>query len=400
MSLEFKEWAKNPRKITEADFKTLQATLEKYGDISGIVLNKRTGELVGGHQRTRVFKDKESTVTIEKTYPKPTQTGTVALGYVEVDGERFSYREVDWDEAKAEGANIAANKVGGEFDWDKLANEFEMKTLFENGFKESELGFMREDVDPKDDAVPDVPELPTSKRGQVYQLGRHRIMCGDCITDTTKLMDGAEVDLILTDPPYNVDYKGKTKKELQMENDVMTDNLFRIFLRNAFGTAFAVLKPGGSYYIWHADLEGYNFRGALHDIGVEVRQCLVWNKNSMVLGRQDYHWKHEPCLYGWKEGAAHTWNSDRTQTTILDFERPTSSKEHPTMKPVELMAYQIRNNTLEGESVFDPFLGSGSTLIACEKTGRACYGMEIDPRYVDVVIKRWEEFTGEKAVLV
>ena len=210
-------------------------------------------------------------------------------------------------------------------------------------------------------------------------------------------MGDKKVDLLLTDPPYNVAYVGKTKDALTIENDAMSDSSFRKFLKDAFTAAFAYVKPGGVYYIWHADSEGYNFRGALHDIGVQVRQCLIWNKNSMVMGRQDYHWKHEPCLYGWKDGASHLWASDRTQTTVLDFARPTSSQEHPTMKPVELIAYQITNNTKGEDIVLDTFGGSGSTLIAAEKTGRICYMMELDPKYIDVIIKRYEDFTGKTA---
>lgn len=208
------------------------------------------------------------------------------------------------------------------------------------------------------------------------------------------------VDMLLTDPPYNVDYEGKTKDALKIQNDSMADEQFREFLRAAFFNADSVMKSGAVFYIWHADSEGYNFRGACHNVGWKVRQCLVWAKNSMVLGRQDYQWKHEPCLYGWKEGAGHLWAADRKQTTILNFDRPTKSKEHPTMKPIKLFDYQIKNNTKGGDIILDLFGGSGTTLMACEQNGRTCYMMEFDPRYVDVIIGRWESLTGQKAKLI
>jgi site-specific DNA-methyltransferase (adenine-specific) len=179
----------------------------------------------------------------------------------------------------------------------------------------------------------------------------------------------------------------------------MDDESFRGFLRDAFVSADTVMKAGAVFYIWHADSEGYNFRGACRDANWKVRQCLVWRKNSMVMGRQDYHWQHEPCLYGWKEGASHLWASDRKQTTILDFDRPSRSENHPTMKPVALFEYQLLNNTKGGDIVLDSFGGSGTTLIAAEKNGRVARLMELDPKYVDVIVQRWQEFTGKQATL-
>ncbi|BCK39389.1 hypothetical protein KUN2590_03440 [Streptococcus pyogenes] len=213
-----------------------------------------------------------------------------------------------------------------------------------------------------------------------------------------KLMNGELADLLLTDPPYNVAYEGKTKDSLTIKNDSMDNDSFRQFLVNAFSSANEVMKPGAVFYIWHADSEGYNFRGACFDIGWTVRQCLIWNKNSMVLGRQDYHWKHEPCLYGWKDGAGHLWASDRKQTTVIDYEKPQRNGVHPTMKPVGLFDYQIKNNTKGSDIVLDLFGGSGTTLIACESNGRHARLMEYDPKYVDVIIKRWEELTGESVI--
>lgn len=206
------------------------------------------------------------------------------------------------------------------------------------------------------------------------------------------------IDLLLTDPPYNVDYEGKTKDKLTIKNDKMSDETFREFLKTSFQNAYDYMKNGASFYIWHADSERYNFQGACIDVGLKVRQCLIWNKNSMVMGRQDYHWKHEPCLYGWKDGASHNWYSDRKQTTVLEFDKPTRNSEHPTMKPLDLISYQIKNSTKENDNVLDIFGGSGSTLIACEQLNRNCYTLELDPKYVDVIIKRWEQLTGKKAV--
>lgn len=211
---------------------------------------------------------------------------------------------------------------------------------------------------------------------------------------------GTTIDLLITDPPYNVDYVGKTKDALKIANDHMENDAFRQFLVDAFSSADEVMKPGAAFYIWHADLEGYNFLGACKDVGWTVRQCLIWNKNSMVIGRQDYQWKHEPCLYGWKEGAGHKWTSDRKQTTVIDMQRPTKADIHPTMKPIPLFDYQIKNNSRKGDAVLDLFGGSGTTIMACEQNGRNAYVMEFDPKYVDAIIKRWETFTGQKAVLI
>lgn len=227
-------------------------------------------------------------------------------------------------------------------------------------------------------------------------------MCGDStvIDDVEKLMDGELADLLITDPPYNVDYEGGTKEKLKIINDKQSDENFKEFLTDAFTAADMSMKPGAVFYIWHADSEGLNFRQACKDAGWTVRQCLIWNKNSMVMGRQDYQWKHEPCLYGWKDGAGHLWASDRKQVTVIDYAKPQRNDIHPTMKPVGLFDYQIKNNTKGGDIVLDLFGGSGTTIMACEQDGRRGYVMELDPRYVDAIIKRWENFTGEKAVLI
>lgn len=205
---------------------------------------------------------------------------------------------------------------------------------------------------------------------------------------------GRQADLYITDPPYNVAYVGKTKDALTIENDKMADGDFRQFLVDAFRAANDNMKPGSAFYIWHADSEGFNFRGACKDIGWDVKECLIWNKNQMVLGRQDYQWKHEPCLYGWKQGASHNWYSDRKQTTVIDMSKPNRSEDHPTMKPVGLFAYQIENSSKPGDIVLDSFAGSGTTMVACEKMGRKAMLMELDPKYCDVIIRRYIQESG------
>lgn len=298
---------------------------------------------------------------------------------------------------------LAHNKTAELSSWDMEVLASELKDI--SDIDMSEFGFnldeLPEDVDIIEDELPDIPEEPKTKRGEVWKLGAHRVMCGDSTNpvDMRVLMGGVEADLYLTDPPYNVDYTGKTKDALKIENDVMSNDNFRQFLQDAFLAAKDVMKPGAAFYIWHADSEGYNFRGACFDVGLTVRECLVWVKNSLVLGRQDYQWQHEPCLYGWTEGA-HSWYSDRKQTTVLNFDRPSRNAEHPTMKPVALFDYLIRNSTKKGNVVLDSFGGSGTTIIACEQNGRKGYCMELDPKYVDVIIERWEKLTGKKAVLI
>lgn len=208
------------------------------------------------------------------------------------------------------------------------------------------------------------------------------------------------IDLWLTDPPYNVAYEGGTKDALTIANDDMNDADFREFLASAYRAAAGVMKPGAAFYIFHASSEGYNFRGACRDAGLDEKQELIWSKDRFVLGRQDYQWKHEPALYGWKPGASHHWYGDRKQTTVLEFKRPKRSEDHPTMKPVALFAYCMKNSTKPGDAVLDSFGGSGTTLMAAEQLGRRAFIMELDPKYCDVIIKRWEQFTGEKATRI
>lgn len=309
---------------------------------------------------------------------------------------------------------LADNKTGELADWN-----LEMLTDELSGIGDldmSDFGFdLSEDEEEAidDDYEVEVPEEPKSKLGQIYQLGRHRLMVGDSTdpNQVTKLMNGIKADLLLTDPPYNVSLgmggsvdearkRHRRTDGLVIMNDKMEDDKFREFLVSVYKAAKENMKAGAAFYIWHADSERYNFEGAARDVDWKIRETLIWNKSSITLGRQDYQWKHEPCLYGWNEGGSHAWYSDRKQSTVLNFDKPNASKLHPTMKPVPLFDYQVKNSSKPGDAVLDLFGGSGTTMIACEQNDRDAYLMELDPKYADVIIDRWEEFTGKKAELV
>lgn len=247
--------------------------------------------------------------------------------------------------------------------------------------------------------VPEPPEVPVTKPGDLIILGRHRLICGDS-TDpavVARLMAGKKADVVFTDPPYNVDYQGKTADALTIENDAMSDTDFYAFLLAAYRAMLEATKPGGPIYVCHADTEGANFRRAMTEAGWLFKQCIVWVKQSFVMGRQDYHWQHEPILYGWAPGAAHQWHGDRKQSTVWEFDRPQRNGEHPTMKPVELVSKALNNSSASGARVFDGFGGGGSTLIAAELTGRTAHVVELAPKYCDVIVERWERITGQKA---
>jgi len=378
-------YVNNSRTHSDEQVAQIAASIKEFGWTNPILVDGSNG-IIAGHGRLLAARK---------------------LGYTEVPTIELA----DLTETQKKAYIIADNRLALNAGWDNEMLTIELNDLLADGFALEMLGF-----DPKElaallepeviegltdeDAVPEVPEEPKTKLGDIYQLGNHRLMCGDSCNQEAveKLTNGAGVDMLLTDPPYNVAYKGGTG--LTIQNDDMGDEQFRQFLRDAFVTADTVMKKGAVFYIWHADLEGYNFRGACKDAGWTVRQCLIWKKSSLVMGRQDYHWKHEPCLYGWKDGAGHLWAADRKQTTILEFEKPSRNGEHPTMKPVALFEYQMLNNTKGGDIVLDLFGGSGTTMLAAEKHGRHGYLMELDPKYCDVIVKRWEDFTGKKAVLL
>ena len=300
---------------------------------------------------------------------------------------------------------LADNKVGEIATWNDEMLAIELGELAEIDFDMMEFGFeIEEEKEVIEDEAFDTtpPEEPTSKLGDIYQLGRHRLMVGDS-TDCEQvkaLMGEQQADLLLTDPPYNVAYQGKTEDALTIENDSKSAADFHLFLVDVFEAAKSVMKKGAAFYCWYASSEVVNFHTSSEETGFMVKQELIWNKNSMVLGRQDYQWKHEPCLYGWLEGASHSWYSGRNQTTVLNFDKPQRNGDHPTMKPVALFDYQMQNSSKQGDIVLDLFGGSGTTMVAAEQNGRNAYLMEFDPRYADVIIRRWEELTGEKAVKI
>ncbi|HAP3794536.1 site-specific DNA-methyltransferase [Enterococcus faecalis] len=379
----------NPRvelKPGMEEYEKLKQSILEFGFVDPPIFNKRTGNLVGGHQRVSVAKD-------------------LGIGEIEVS-------IVDLPIEKEKALNIALNKISGQWDEDKLAlllNELDENELNISGFTDKEIQEVIDQYDMRLDleteAIDDgfefeLPEKPKAALGDIYQLGRHRLMCGDSTNKAhiELLMDGEKADLLITDPPYNVNYEGKTEAALKIKNDNKTASEFYDFLRSAFSSAYDNLKEGTSFYVWYASSEVINFVNSLVDSQFMVKQELIWLKNSFVLGRQDYHWQHEPCLYGWKKDGSHRWYGDRKQTTILDFDKPIANKEHPTMKPIPLFDYQIKNSSKKGDKILDIFGGSGTTMIACEQNDRQAYLMELDPKYVDVIINRWEEFTGKEAI--
>jgi len=377
-------YARNARTHADEQVSQIAASIKEWGWTTPVLVDE-TGGIIAGHGRTLAAQRLKMTEV-------PVM---VAKG---------------WSDAKKRAYVIADNKLALNAGWDNEMLALELGELQGMDFDLDLTGFSAEEIAAlipleippgltDEDEAPEVKDNPTTVLGDVWIMGKHRLLCGDStsVDDLSKLCQDQLVDMWLTDPPYNVEYTGKTKDALKIKNDSMGDDDFRQFLRDAFVAADSAMKAGAVFYIWHADSEGYNFRGACHDAGWQVRQCLIWKKQTLVMGRQDYHWKHEPCLYGWKEGAGHLWATDRKQTTILEFDRPSRSGEHPTMKPVALFEYLLLNNTKGGDIVLDSFGGSGTTIIAAEKNGRYGYLMELDPKYCDVIIRRWQNYTGKVA---
>ena len=378
----------NPRKDLkpeDEEYQKIKKSITEFGYVAPIIVNSNM-TVIGGHQRLKVLKE---------------------LGYTEVECV-----VVDLDQKKEKALNIALNKISGDWDNDKLEELLaELKQtdidMDITGFSFDEVDEILKDITGSkeddfdlDQALNEIEE-PISKRGDVWILDKNRLMCGDSTQkeDVIHLMNSQEADMLLTDPPYNVDYEGKTSEALKIENDNMSETEFYNFLLDSFKNMFDSIKYGGSAYVFHADTEGLNFRNAFKSCGFKLAQCLVWVKNTFVMGRQDYQWRHEPILYGWKPGAGHYFVDNRKQSTVLEFDKPSRNAEHPTMKPVDLLVYLIKNSSKENDLILDLFGGSGSTLIAAEQTQRRCYTMELDPKYCDVIIKRWENLTGEKAIL-
>ena len=321
------------------------------------------------------------------------------LGYKDIPDE-WVKRASDLTEEEQKQFIIKDNVSVGDWDWDTLANEWDVQDLKDWGLEmPADWGVERVEAKEDDYEIPDEIETDIVV-GDIFEIGEHRLLCGSSTqTDTWKRLMGDELaDLVITDPPYNVAYTGGTKDALTMKNDSMADGDFYQFLYDFYTALGSYTKAGGAWYVWHADSEGANFRKAMADAGIMVKQCLIWVKNALVMGRQDYQWKHEPCLYGWKEGAAHSWYSDRKQTTVLNFERPQRNAEHPTMKPIPLIAYLIGNSSKAGDIVCDGFGGSGTTMVASEQMNRRCRMMELDPKYCQVIVDRMK--TLNPALLV
>ena len=371
----------NPRKDLkpgDPEYEKLKRSIEQFGYVEPVIWNEKTGRVVGGHQRLKVLTD---------------------MGITEVD-----VVVVDMDTEKEKALNIALNKISGEWDTEKLAlviadlqgTDFDVSLT---GFDPEELeDLFRDDVKGgvKEDDFDVEAELkkPTfSKAGDLWMLGKHRLFCGDSTKPETfdLLMNGKKANLVVTDPPYNVDYKGSAGK---IKNDSMAEDQFEQFLLAAYQQMEAAMADDASIYVFHSDSHGLAFRKAFEEAGFYLSGCCIWKKQSLVLGRSPYQWQHEPVLFGWKKKGKHQWYTGRKESTIWEFDKPKKNKDHPTMKPIALVSYPIMNSTMTGCLVLDPFGGSGSTLIACEQTGRVCYTVELDEKFCDVIVRRYIEQVG------
>jgi DNA modification methylase len=371
----------NPRKDLkpgDPEYEKLKRSIEQFGYVEPVIWNKTTSHVVGGHQRLKVLHD---------------------MGITEVECV-----VIEMDEDKEKALNIALNKISGDWDKDKLAlliadlqgADFDVSLT---GFEPAELDALFKDSlkdgihDDDFDVEAELQKPALTKQGDVWMLGQHRLVCGDSTkADTfTLLMDGKLANLVVTDPPYNVNYEGSAGK---IKNDNMGNEAFYNFLLEAFKNTEVAMAKDASIYVFHADTEGLNFRKAFSEAGFYLSGTCIWKKQSLVLGRSPYQWQHEPVLFGWKKSGKHNWYADRKQTTIWEFEKPKKNGDHPTMKPVALVAYTILNSSLTNCIVLDPFGGSGSTLIACDQTERICYTIELDEKYCDVIIKRYIEQAG------
>lgn len=378
----------NPRKDLkpgDVEYEKLKRSIEQFGYVEPVIWNKTTSRVVGGHQRLKVLMD---------------------MGISEVECV-----VVDMDEDKEKALNVALNKISGDWDKEKLALlisdlqgvDFDVSLT---GFEPAELDDLFKDslkdgIHDDDFDVEEELKKPTiSKLGDVWTLGRHRLVCGDSTKAETfeTLMNGHKANLVITDPPYNVNYEGSAGK---IKNDNMANDTFYQFLLDAFTNTESVMADDASIYVFHADTEGLNFRKAFTDAGFYLSGTCIWKKQSLVLGRSPYQWQHEPVLYGWKKKGNHQWYTGRKETTVWEFDKPKKNGEHPTMKPIPLLAYPIMNSSMSNTIVLDPFGGSGSTLIACEQSDRSCYTVELDEKFCDVIVKRYiEQVVSDKDVSV
>lgn len=384
-------YTKNARHNEKAVDK-VASSIKEFGFKNPIIVDANN-EIIAGHTRLMAAKklgiDEVPTIKVDDLSPEQVKAFRIA------DNKTSEYAEWDFEllakeleDLKNEGYSL--DLTGFDFsEAEKLMDEFKEEV---------------ESDETEEETVPPLPDDPITKRGDIWLLGKHRLMCGDSTVkaDVEKLMDGQKANLILTDPPYNVDYTGKTKDALKIENDKMDNDSFYDFLFDAFTRLYEVAEDGAGVYIFHADSEGLNFRKAMIESGFKLAQCCIWAKQTIVMGRQDYHWQHEPVLYGWKPTGSHYWNTDRKQTTVWHFDRPFRNEYHPTMKPVDLICYPIKNSSKLGDLVLDTFGGSGSTLMACIETDRICYTMELEEKYADVVVNRYINKIGssEDAYLI
>ena len=371
----------NPRKDLkpgDAEYEKLKRSIEQFGYVEPVIWNKTTGKVVGGHQRLKVLID---------------------MGILEVECV-----VVEMDEDKEKALNVALNKISGDWDKDKLAllisdlqgADFDISLT---GFEPAELDDLFKDTlkdgihDDDFDVEEELKKPPITKLGDLWTLGRHRLVCGDSTKKDTleMLMNSNKANLVITDPPYNVNYEGSAGK---IKNDNMANDAFYQFLLDAFTNTESVMADDASIYVFHADTEGLNFRKAFADAGFYLSGTCIWKKQSLVLGRSPYQWQHEPVLYGWKKKGKHQWYTGRKETTVWEFDKPKKNGDHPTMKPIPLIAYPIMNSSMSNCIVLDPFGGSGSTLIACEQTDRCCYTIELDEKFCDVIVKRYMEQVG------
>lgn len=364
---------RNLNKGTDKGRDMVQRSIDKFGMRDAVVIDKN-GEIISGNHRKKAA----------------TKRGITKERIIEANSDEviaIQYNDIDLSTPEGKELALALNQTAKfNINIDEEVAIEELGDVVEEWGIEIpvELEAEEDDFDMPDEVKTDIVI------GDLFEIGEHRLICGDSTqTDTfKKLFEDNFADMVITDPPYNVAYEGKTKDKLTIQNDKQSDGDFYKFLYDFYTAMASYTKPGGAWYVWHADSEGANFRKAMIDAGIMVKQCLIWVKNSMVMGRQDYQWKHEPCLYGWKDGAAHSWYSDRKQTTILEFDRPNRNAEHPTMKPIPLFSYQIKNSSKPGDIVADAFGGSGTTMVACHQLQRKGYLVEYDPKYCQVIIDR------------
>ena len=367
----------NARTHSPAQIQKLRSSLREFGFVNPVIID-RDYNVIAGHGRIAAAREE----------------GISEVPCVFVD---------HLTEAQKKAYILADNRMAMDAGWDEELLRVELEALTEmgfdlgmTGFDEKELAALFPAEEAKEDDFDVEAELqkPTfTKSGDVWTLGRHRLVCGDATREETYavLMDGVKANLVITDPPYNVNYKGSAGK---IKNDNMANDKFYKFLLAAFKNMESVMAPDASIYVFHADTEGLNFRRAFADAGFYLSGCCIWKKQSLVLGRSPYQWQHEPVLYGWKKNGKHQWYTGRKETTIWEFDKPKKNGDHPTMKPIPLLAYPIQNSSMANSVVLDPFGGSGSTLIACEQTDRICRTIELDEKFCDVIVNRYIEQVG------